>query len=98
MTRHMEKMWKVKARGSEISKHTVLVHGKSPGEMPSGFPFRCADVNVPTFSDAPLKYVKALFFFSFQIYWGDHTHFTRAPRVVPQGFWVSPRSLMTDDR
>lgn len=62
----------------------------------NGFSSRYAQIEVSFCFKRPLESVKA-FLSCFPVYWGDHTHFTRVPAVVPWGFRVNPKSLMTDD-
>lgn len=65
--------------------------------LPNGFSSSYAQIEVSFCFKRPLESVKA-FLSCFPVYWGDHTRFTRAPAVVPWGFRVNPKSLMTDDK
>ena len=63
----------------------------------NGFSSSYAQIEVSFCFKRPLESVKA-FLSCFPVYWGDHTRLTRAPVVVPWGFRVNPKSLMTDDK
>lgn len=91
------KIWNQSVREQ---KHTVMkawTEGLFTASLPNRFSPRQARINVSFCFKHTLEYVKA-FLFCFRVYWGDHTRFTRAPAVVPWGFHVGPKSLMTDDK
>lgn len=48
-------------------------------------------------SNAPLSLPRRVLS-CFPVYWGDRTRFTGVPAVVPWGFRVNPKSLMTDGK
>lgn len=101
MMKCMEKNVKAECQNAKTQfwnpEQIVLIHRKI---LPNGcqMDFGMLGSMSASVSNTPSSMSRLFFFFCFQVYWGDHTRFTRAPRLAPWGFWVSPKSPMTDDK
>lgn len=99
MMKRVEKNAERSAREQKCAAPRARTQFSFAASLPNGCrmdsPLHVLRLTSASVSNAPLSTSRP-FVFCFQVYWGDHTRFTRAPRVAPRGFWDSPQSLITD--